>query len=141
MARTNRIVAWVSLSLGAGTGLVMGLWSFAGPVPVPDFLGEYGDVSRRLARLGHIALFGLAILNLLLVREMPALALSARLRRVALAAMNFGNVFLPLVLIAAAFYHPIKYALPLPATCVFVAMVIGAWGVIGSSDDDPSPRH
>ncbi len=59
MVRTNRIVAWASISAGAGTGLIMGLWSFAGPVPVPEVLGEYTDVSRRLARLGHIAFFGL----------------------------------------------------------------------------------
>ena len=59
------------MAVGIATGLVMGLWSFDGPVPVPAWLGEYGDTPRRLARLGHIAFLGLGILNLLLDHELP----------------------------------------------------------------------
>ena len=74
VGNSNRVVGWASLAVGAGTGLILGLWSFDGPFAVPAWLGAYGDVSRRLARLGHIAFFGLGILNLLLARELPALA-------------------------------------------------------------------
>ena len=42
--------------------------------------------------------------------------------------MNFGNVFLPLTLLAAAIYHPLKYSMPIPALAVFVAVVIAAYG-------------
>ena len=127
--RANRIVGWCSFVLGITAGLIMGMWSFNGPLPVPEFLGEYDDVSRRLARLGHIAFFGLGIINLLLARELPRLTLKPTIRRVASAAMNFGNLFLPLTLLAAAAYHPLKYLMPIPATSVFVALVIMAWGV------------
>ena len=132
MVASNRLIGWTSLALGAGTGLVMGLWSFDGPLTVPAWLGGYGDTSRRLARLGHIAFFGLGILNLLLARELPRLTAGAR--RLAGPAMNFGNVFLPLTLIAAAAWHPLKYAMPLPATAVFLALVVAAWGVRGGGD-------
>jgi len=124
----NRFIGWTSLVAGIATGLVMGLWSFDGPAPVPGWLGDYDDLSRRLARLGHIAFIGLGILNILLSRELTALALGPGARRIAAAAMNVGNVLLPLALLAAAAWHPAKYATAVPALCVFVAMGLAAWG-------------
>ncbi|MEZ5274858.1 MAG: hypothetical protein R3F07_00595 [Opitutaceae bacterium] len=127
--RLNRVVAWFCLVLGAGTGLVMGIWSFDGPVRVPAWLGDYGETSRRLARLGHIAFFGIGMLNLFVVAELRRIHLSRLLARVALMAMNFGNIFLPLSLFLAAGFRPLKYFMSVPATLVFVALVIVAWGV------------
>jgi len=124
----NRLIGWTSTAVGAATGLILGLWSFDGPVAVPAWLGEYGDTSRRLVRLGHIAWFGLGILNILLARELPALALTARTQRIASLAMNLGNVFLPLTLFAAAIYQPLKYLMPWPALSVLVALVLAARG-------------
>ena len=124
----NRFIGWTSAAVGAATGLIMGLWSFDGPVAVPGWLGDYQETSRRLARLGHIAFFGLGILNLLLFRDLPGLALGLRGQRIASLAMNFGNIFLPLTLFAAALYRPLKYSMPLPATAVLVAMVLVAYG-------------
>lgn len=127
--KLNRTVAWVSLTLGATSGLVLGLWSFGGPVEVPVWLGEYGGVSRRLARLSHISLFGLGILNLLVARELPRCALRARSQKAASIAMNFGNVFLPCTLLAAAIHHPLKYAMGLPGLSVALALAVTAYGV------------
>ena len=126
--RWNWIVGWLSLALGAATGLLMGLWSFDGPLAIPAWLGEYGDTSRRLARLGHIALFGLGILDILLARELPGFSLGLRARQTASVAMVFGNAFLPLTLFAAAAFHPMKYLMAFPALSVFVALVIAAYG-------------
>jgi hypothetical protein len=124
----NRRVGWLSLAAGIATGLVMGLWSFDGPLAPPAWLGGYADTPRRLARLGHIAFIGLGILNLLLAHELPRSALGPTGRRVAARAMNAGNIFLPLTLFAAAAWPPVKYAMALPATCVFVALCLAAWG-------------
>ena len=132
MANSNRFVGWVSLAVGAGTGLILGLWSFDGPMAVPAWIGEYGDTSRRLVRLGHIAFFGLGILNILLARELPRLADTAR--RIASPAMNFGNVFLPITLLAAAAYPPFKYFMSVPALSVFVALLAAAFGLRKSHD-------
>jgi len=135
---SNRVVGWSSLALGAATGLILGLWSFDGPLAVPEWLGGYGDTSRRLARLGHIAFFGLGILNLLLAREFPELGLRAGQRRVASVAMSFGNIFLPLTLFAAAAYRPCKYLMPLPALAVTVAMTLAVWGALRGSNPESS---
>ncbi|MHC4953406.1 MAG: hypothetical protein ACYTGZ_05905 [Planctomycetota bacterium] len=126
---SNREVAWWSLALGAATGTVLGLWSFDGPVPTPPFLGAYDETARRLARLGHIAFFGLGFLNLFVARELPRLGLTEGGRRLAARAMNFGNLGLPLTLFAASAYAPLKYAMALPASAVLLALVLTAYGV------------
>ena len=134
---SNHAIGWSSLALGAASGLILGLWSFDGPMPVPEWLGDYGDTPRRLARLGHIAFFGLGILNLLLAWELPWLGLRAGGRRTASVAMNFGNLFLPLTLFAAAAYQPLKYLMALPALAVTLAMTLATWGVLHGSDSEP----
>jgi hypothetical protein len=125
----NRRIGWVSTCLGAATGLILGLWSFDGPFAVPGWLGEYDQTSRRLARLGHIAFFGLGILNLLLAGELRRIPFGRWGRRTASWAMNFGNVFLPLTLFAAAAYRPLKYTMTAPALAVFIALAVTAYGV------------
>ena len=124
----NRTIGWWSLAAGVATGLVLGLWSFDGPLPVPAWLGGYDDTARRLARLGHIAFVGLGMLNILLARELPLSTLADRRRRLASRAMNLGNLLLPVLLFAAAAFPPVKYALAVPATAVFLALCLAAWG-------------
>ncbi|NOT31610.1 MAG: hypothetical protein HOP15_14280 [Planctomycetes bacterium] len=121
-------MGWISLALGVGSGLVLGMWSFDGPLDVPRWIGAYGDTSRRLVRLGHIALIGLGILDILLGRELLCSLLSSRMKQVASRMMIFGNVFLPLTLFAAGFEPSLKYAMALPASSVFAALSLAAWG-------------
>jgi hypothetical protein len=132
--RWNRRVGWTSLAVGVGTGLVMGLWSFDGPVAVPEWLGAYGATSRRLARLGHIAFIGLGILDVLLARELAHLALSPAAKRLAARLMVVGNVLLPPALFAAAASPSMKYALPPGALAVFLSLVLAARGAWRSRD-------
>jgi hypothetical protein len=139
----NRRIGWLSTCLGAGSGLIMGLWSFDGPVAVPGWLGEYDQTARRLARLGHIAFFGLGILNLLVAGELKRISPGSWGRRTASWAMNFGNVFLPLTLFLAAAYRPFKYFMSVPAVAVFLALALIAHGVWHSraSGQDGWPKH
>ena len=132
-AAANVAVGWASLATGALTGLVLGLWSFAGPFPVPDWIGGYDDLSRRLLRLGHIAFFGLGILNIMLARHLCRPRARVSGVQLALGAMIFGNVALPLTLMAAAIYEPLKYLMTLPALAVTLALVMGARAAIGDA--------
>ncbi len=125
---TCRLFAWCSFVLGISTGLILGLWSFDGPFPTPEWLGEYDSVSRRMTRLGHIAYFGLGFLTLLISWELPKLTLESREKMIAAKAMIFGNMALPLTLFAASIYHPLKYLMPIPALFVLLAMSIAAKG-------------
>lgn len=137
----NRTVGWISLAVGVATGLVMGLWSFDGPVTPPAWLGEYGDTARRLARLGHIAFIGLGMINILLAHELPHSALGPRARRIASRHMNFGNLALPITLFVAAAWRPAKYAMAIPATAVFVALCLVAWGAIDRPSQAAASRR
>ena len=60
----NRAIGFTSLLIGVLSGMVLGLWSFGGPIPVPEVIGAYDDLSRRFLRLGHIAFFGLGFINI-----------------------------------------------------------------------------
>ena len=114
------------MAVGAITGLVMGLWSFDGPVPVPGWLGDYGSTARRLVRLGHIACFGVGILNLLLAAEAERKAFLGSTSRWASRLMNLGNIGLPLGLFVAAVVPPTKYLLALPAMAVTISLLLVA---------------
>ncbi len=127
----NFAIGWTSLAVGALVGMVLGLWSFDGPFPVPGWIGAYDSTPRRLLRLGHIAFFGLGILNILLAHHMSHFRLGTGSRRTASICMNFGNVFLPLTLIAASIYLPLKYLMTIPATSVSVALALAAIGACG----------
>lgn len=122
----SRAIAWTSLLLGAASGLVIGLWSFGGPVPEPDWVGGYTDLPRRLLRLGHIALFALGMINFMLTRQLAGSGLSEGTNRLALVAMNLGNVGIPVLLFAAVVRPEVKYLLALPALAVALALAIAA---------------
>jgi hypothetical protein len=126
----NLAVGWSSLAVGALTGLILGIWSFGGPVPVPEWIGDYDTLSRRLLRLGHIAFFGLGILNIMLARHLGRTRSVGYPKPLALTAMNFGNVFLPVTLIGASIFEPAKYLMSLPALAVSIALIIGAYVAI-----------
>jgi hypothetical protein len=132
----NRAVGWASLAAGVATGLVMGLWSFDGPLQPPSWVGAYGDTSRRLLRLGHIAFIGLGILDILLAGELERSTLAPRAARAASRLMVFGNVLLPITLCIAAAWRPAKYAMGLPASAVFIALMLAAWGARLTRKDD-----
>ena len=44
LGRSNRAVAWTGICLGAGSGMIMGLWAFDGPLSPPARFVDY-DVS------------------------------------------------------------------------------------------------
>jgi len=124
----SRAIALTSLFLGAASGLVIGLWSFGGPLPEPAWVGGYSELPRRLIRLGHIALFALGMINLMLARQHAGFGLPERTTRLALAAMNIGNLLMPALLFATVFLPAMKYLLAVPALAVTLALAIAAHG-------------
>ena len=124
----SRAIALTGMLLGAVSGLVIGLWSFGGPLPEPAWVGGYSELPRRLIRLAHIALFALGMINLMLARQHASLELPAGATRLALAAMNVGTLLMPALLFATVFVPPMKYLLAVPALAVTLALAIAAYG-------------
>ncbi|HEY0943658.1 MAG TPA: hypothetical protein VGD81_00265 [Opitutaceae bacterium] len=59
-ASLNLVAGWSCFLGGAISGAVMGLCFHR-----EDWLGGYASFARRLLRLGHIAFFGLGLINIL----------------------------------------------------------------------------
>jgi hypothetical protein len=116
----NVIVAWLGVLAGVLTGVASGLFFHR-----QDWLGGYASWPRRMLRLGHISLFGIAALNLgfaLTVRRFgwhapPAAA-------VALAA---ANALMPAVCFLAAWRPPLRRLFFVPVGCVLAAVVGLLW--------------
>ena len=110
--------------------MIMGLWSFGGPVKSPSGLEEYSSLPRRFIRLGHVAFIALSMTNILYGRELGHINVPLFLEYTASYAMIFAAVGMPLGCFGAAFKNSLKYFLILPATSFFVATLIMAWGVM-----------
>ena len=54
------------ICISMSVGLLMGSYSFGGPIPTPDFIGDYNALPRALLRSGHVVLLltGIACISL-----------------------------------------------------------------------------
>src|SRR5262245_30361709 len=86
----NLIAGWAGFLAGAGTGALMGLCFHR-----EDWLGGYGSFPRRMIRLGHIACFGLGLINILFALTAATIEPS-RWSRIAAELLVVGMVTMPL---------------------------------------------
>lgn len=89
-AHLNLILGWVWITAGFVAGFVMGLFFHK-----EDWLGGYGSYRRRLYRLGHVAFFGLAIINLLFYFTVRSLELDGPWIELASKSFAVGAVAMP----------------------------------------------
>lgn len=118
MGAGNLIAAWVGFFCGALCGAALGLFFHD-----DAWLGGYGSWRRRLLRLGHIAWFGLGLVNVAYVASLRALPLAGpspwpgRLFIAALFTM-------PAVCYLTAWRKPLRHLFPLPVVCFLAGTVI-----------------
>jgi hypothetical protein len=112
----NLLAGWIGFLAGAATGALMGLCFHR-----EDWLGGYGSFPRRMIRLGHIACFGLGLINILFALT----AVQVPVSRV----MEFGSVLLvvgmitmPLNCFLTAWRKPFRHAFFVPAGSTFVGI-------------------
>ena len=120
--RINLYSAWIGILLGFITGIIQGSY-FADP----DWLGGYGSWTRRLLRLGHISLIGLALINLAFVFSVFYLGL--RGKRVSVSSRLFlaGQITMPVVCYVSAFRAELVYLFSVPVLCLLAAALIFLW--------------
>lgn len=116
MEAANLLAAWIGILLGMASGAAIGL-GFARP----DFLGGYDAWPRRLVRLAHISLFGLAFLNLAFVVTAPHLD-SPALANLAGPLFILGAIAMPIACLLAAARKSLKWTFAFPV----LALAIGA---------------
>jgi hypothetical protein len=114
----NIVVAWIGFLMGCVSGMVTGLF-FHGE----NWLGGYASWPRRMVRLGHLAFWGLAFLNLAFALTARALGLTSDLT-VASTLLIVGAITMPLVCYLSAWRPYFRHVFFIPALSVTVAVVL-----------------
>ena len=115
-ASANLLAGWIGFLAGALTGAWMGLCFHR-----EEWLGGYGSFPRRMVRLGHIACFGLGLLNILFALTAALLPASAAVR-VGSALLVVGMVTMPLNCFLTAWRKPFRHLFVIPAGSVTVGI-------------------
>lgn len=111
----NEVFGWLWIVVGFASGAVLGLFFHRA-----DFLGGYDSYRRRLIRLGHIAFFGLGILNVLFASSLTRVRLQPWEIETASWAMIIGGVTMPLSCGLNAWRPSLKPAFAIPVTSLLV---------------------
>ena len=128
METLNLTAAWLGFLVGMLGGAVRGLFFHR-----EDWLGGYGTWARRLLRLGHISLFGLAIINLAF--DLTAHRMGWRIPeqagpRAASLLLVAGAVLMPVVCCLAAWQRPLRFLFPLPVLSLAGGVVVVLWTLV-----------
>ena len=121
----NLIAGWLGMLAGVLSGAILGLFFHR-----EDWMGGYGSYRRRLARLGHIAFFGLGFLNLIFAATMSQLPLTGQDLAIASWALILGAATMPLCCFLSAWRKPLRHLFPIPVlsvTTALLAILIGGW--------------
>lgn len=64
--RVDRLAfsGWLAVFVSMGIGLLMGSYSFGGPLPTPSIIGDYDALPRMLLRDGHIMVISLGVVGI-----------------------------------------------------------------------------
>ncbi len=124
----NIIAGWLTMVLGILSGAIIGLWAFAGPFPTPKGHTNYTDLSRRMVRLGHIALIALPMINILYGQYIDSIPVSDSLKMLGSRGMIVCMIGVPLFLFLGSIYLPFKYVEAIPVSAGFIALAIMSYG-------------
>ena len=113
----NIFAAWVSILCGVVMGVVMGL-----RFDREHWLGGYGSWPRRLIRLGHIAFFGIGLINLAYAATVKYLEWS-RPPEICSLLLAAACALMPGMCFAAAFDRRWRHGFAAPVVCVLAGVV------------------
>jgi hypothetical protein len=120
----NLYAAWAGFLLGSLAGATTGLFFHA-----EDWLGGYAGWRRRMVRLGHVAFFGIGLLNLGFALTVSELGLVGGLA-LASGLLLFGAGAMPLVCYLSAWRKGFRHLFFLPAGAVALAIALVLWRMV-----------
>ncbi len=103
----NLVAGWCGFLAGAASGALIGLAFHR-----EEWLGGYGSFRRRLLRLGHIAFFGLGLINILFALSVSG---AAPLADLASMLLLVGLVTMPLTCFATSWRPTFRHLFFIPA--------------------------
>lgn len=113
----NIYAAWIGMLLGATTGAIQGLFFHK-----EDWMGGYGSWQRRMTRLGHIAFFGIAFINMGFASTAHIYEIESELK-IASILLVVGQIGMPLICYLSAFIKPIRNLFFIPVLSVVGAII------------------
>ncbi|MFC1761232.1 hypothetical protein ACFL6U_04035 [Planctomycetota bacterium] len=120
----NIYAAWIGFLLGCLAGAIPGLFFYR-----KEWLGGYASWPRRMIRLGHIAFFGIGLLNLAFALTVRSLALESGLELSSFL-LIVGAVAMPLVCYLSAWKPVFRNIFFIPALSVTLAIVLFLWRLL-----------
>jgi hypothetical protein len=116
----NILAAWLGFLAGITSGGIAGLFFHS-----DSFLGGYSTWPRRLMRLGHIAFFGIGLLNLAYALTVHTLRFSSPPRLISLSLAS-ATLLMPLTCYLSAACKPLRHLffIPVLATLTGIAGVL-----------------
>lgn len=122
--RLHLLIGWTSMVAGVLSGAVIGLFFHQ-----DDWLGGYGSLRRRMVRLGHIAFFGLGILNVLFALSIAVRPLPPAQTPIASVGFWLGAVTMPACCFLTAWRPGLRHLFPVPVLAVLTGLggLIGGW--------------
>lgn len=113
----NLFAGWSGFLAGAVTGALLGL-----AIHREDWLGGYGSFPRRMLRLGHIACFGLGLINILFALTATAIPAGPFLRGAGIC-LVVGMITMPLNCFLTAWRKPFRHLFFIPAGATLAGIV------------------
>jgi hypothetical protein len=120
----NLLLGWTSMVAGALSGAAIGLFFHD-----ERWMGGYASFRRRMVRLGHIAFFGLGILNVLFSLSLAARPVFPLYASISSGGFALGAVSMPACCFLTAWRADFRYLFPIPVLAVLcgLAGLLAGW--------------
>jgi len=125
MAQWNLWAGWTGMMFGLVSGAVIGL-----KFHHEDFAGGYASFRRRMLRIGHLAFFGLGIINVLFALTLTSSGVALSYPAVASASLAAAVFVMPVVCFLTAWKKPFRHIFPLPVSLVAIALTLLLEGLL-----------
>ena len=122
METLNLTFAWTWMALGTIAGAVSGLFFYR-----EDFLGGYSSWRRRMTRLGHIAFFGLGLVNLGYALTVRAFGITDPSPLVTWL-LIVSAATMPAVCYLSAFNMKFRHLFPIPVVSLLLGLCLFIFG-------------
>ena len=121
MTDINLYAAWIGMLLGGLLGAIQGLFFHK-----EEWLGGYGSWQRRMMRLGHIAFFGIAFINIAFVYTADKLGIEQEVSTSSLLFL-IAAIGMPLICYLSAYKKMIRHLFFIPALSVIGGILSLIW--------------
>ena len=114
----NFYAAWIGILFGFIAGAILGLFFHN-----ENWMGGYSSWRRRMARLGHISFFGIALINLIYSLSLTVFNVQISTPYPSYLFIT-GAITMPLVCFLAAYNKKFRHLFPVPVLCLVAGTLV-----------------